>query len=130
MTRKEAEHREWMYRALMAYGLTRDDCEQLRRISLQLHSWDERCCNEDIEETDDGKAWLTVHGIRGNHRFRIPNREAGALRRLAAIMAPHKRRLVAFHQSDPRGAALYIVRRKDVRGSSLGGNYTRGIAVY
>ena len=115
MTRKEAVRQEDQASALMALGFTRDESETLRRISITLQHWGERECNEDIETRDDGSAWLTVHGMSKNYSYRIPNREAGALRRLSAILKPHSRRLTYYHQGDPRGAALYIVRRADWR---------------
>jgi len=115
MTRKEAERQNHQAETLMRLGLSRDEAEQLRRISRTLSSWGERECNEDIETDEQGRAWLTIHGAFHGHRYRIPNREAGALRRLAAILKPHSRRLTYYHQTDPRGAALYIIPRKRIR---------------
>lgn len=65
-----------------------------------------------------------------SYRRPIADRERGALRRLAAIMAPRKRRFVAYHQGDPRGCALYIVPRKEIpAGTSLESVYNRGLAI-
>lgn len=123
MTKKEALRQTMMFYRLECLGFTQDEAEQLRRISLTLSHWAVRRCNEDIEERDDGSAWLTwSHYAAGGraHRTRIPNRGAGALRRLAAIMEHHKRRLTYYHQTDPRGAALYLVERKRLQ------EYNRG----
>lgn len=115
MNRHEAMRQTIQSDNLRRLGLTYDDAQQLRRISLTLQHWGERCCNEDIQTRDDGSAWVTYHGANcasGCTSYRIPNREAGALRRLDAIMKPHARRLTYYHQTDPHGAALYIVERK------------------
>jgi hypothetical protein len=34
-----------------------------------------------------------------------------------------------YHQGDPRGAALYIVRQSDLQGHSIDSVYNRGICV-
>lgn len=135
MTKQEAQRREHMFRALATFGIDRREAEQLRRISMQLRSWHERLCNEDIEERDDGSAWFTFHGASKSHAWRIPNRGAGAERRLAAIMAPHRCHLCYYVQTDPRGAALYIVSRVQLRRAGkkpadLDSCYTIGTAVY
>lgn len=63
-------------------------------------------------------------------RFPVPDRETGALKRLAAIMARYPQ-LSAYVQGDPRGAALYILRPGDVpEGGQADAYYSRGIAVY
>jgi hypothetical protein len=116
MAKQEAMRRTMMNDALRSMGFSMEECEQLRRISLTLSHWAERECNEDIETRDDGTAWVTPYqeyGIAGKP-YRIPNREAGALRRLRVIMSQH-RGLMAYYQTDPRGAALYIIRRTRLR---------------
>lgn len=118
MTRREAMRQTIMFDRLRSMGFTQDEAEQLRRISLTLSHWAERECNEDIEQRDDGSAWLRPQ-YDGAKPYRIPNREAGALRRLAAIMAAHPT-LTYYHQTDPRGAALYIIERKRLREYSRG----------
>ena len=63
-------------------------------------------------------------------------RETGARRRLAAILARRNERvgdspLDAYIQTDPRGAALYLLRPGDIpRGERAESYYTRGICVY
>ena len=64
-----------------------------------------------------GKAW------------RIPDRETGARKRLDAIMAKHTP-LSAYVQTDPRGAALYILRPGDVPvGADPDAYYNRGVCI-
>lgn len=78
----------------------------------------------------DGKPYLVTHPRTGKpYRRAIPDREAGALKRLAKIMAsrPH---LLAYHQGDPRGCSLYIVPANAVGpGESINSVYTRGVAI-
>ena len=56
-----------------------------------------------------------------SRRHRIPDREAGALRRVAAVCK--RLGLHFYHQGDPRGCALYVS-DKPING----GNYTNGAA--
>lgn len=63
-------------------------------------------------------------------RYYIPDRESGARRRLAKIMARYPS-LSAYIQGDPRGAALCILRPGDVpEGKDADAYYSHGIAVY
>ncbi len=121
------ELQDWMRTcaSLNALGFNDDEIESLRRIQMTLHRWSERECNGEVEVNDNGKAWDTSW----THRIRIANKEAGALRRLAKIMEG-KQGVQAYHQGDPRGCALYIVRDSDVpAGADIGSYYSRGIAV-
>ena len=61
---------------------------------------------------------------------RLPDREAGAKRRLVKIMARYPG-FQAYIQGDPRGCSLYILALGDVpEGSTVDSCYNRGIAVY
>lgn len=122
---------------LEALGISWDDAWALRRISMTLHSWHELECGTDkgcIERdgpNGDGKPFMTYE--RGNMprgRYAIPDREKGAHKRLATIMAKYPT-LKAYIQGDPRGAALYILRPGDVpEGKDADAYYSRGVAVY
>lgn len=132
MTKREAERRNHMNNTLVSLGFTYDECEALRRISMTLHRWHELECGIDngaVERDEEtGKTyWYNSYTSR---RTPFPDRETGALKRLNAIMKGRKG-LKAYVQGDPRGAALYIVRAKDVpKGEDIGAYYSRGIAVY
>ena len=69
-------------------------------------------------------------------RRRIPDKAAGARKRLAAIMQKYDGAnghpaLTAYVQTDPRGCALYLIRPGDVpAGKSVESYYSRGVAVY
>jgi hypothetical protein len=143
MTRKEAIETEAMLHRLgeclaqhavgEATMQCRADAEALRRISMTLHRWHELECGVenggiDRDETT-GKCWW-YSSYSGKRTHIVPDREAGANKRLAAIMARYPT-LQAYVQGDPRGAALYILRPGDVpAGESADAYYTRGIAVY
>lgn len=97
-----------MFDQLSRLGIRYNDADTLRRIQLQLHTWDERQCGADngcVVVEDDGKAYWQPSN--GGKPYRIPNRGAGAERRLAAIIGKYPD-LAAYHQSDCRGCALYV----------------------
>lgn len=138
MTKAEIMRRLNLTHALGQLGFTESEVDALRRISLTLHRWYELECGdgrgEIVRDETTGKPYWTaeVGSIRtGFRRISTPiaDREAGALRRLSKIMAG---RLVSFYvQTDPRGAALYILRPGDVPpGADPASYYTRGICVY
>ncbi len=140
MTKKELLRRTALENALCTIGFTSDEVSALRRISMTLRRWHELECGNDsgVIERDEatGKPyWVNYHSryLSANDprsRSRIADREAGALRRLAKIMAKHAP-LTTYIQTDPRGAALYILRPGDIpAGSSVDSCYTRGVCVY
>ena len=121
-----------MLRRLENAGITWADAEALRRISMTLHRWHELECGDDhgcIERDEaTNKAFLLLS--YSGKRYPIADRETGALKRLAAIMARYPD-MSAYVQGDPRGASLYILRAGDVpEGCDVGAYYSRGIAVY
>lgn len=84
----------------------------------------------------------SVGGVTTTHRYRIADLEAGALKRLKAIVGARNSRasVIAelpamqepidfFHQTDPRGCALYLVKRSDLNGQPIEQVYSRGLAV-
>jgi hypothetical protein len=116
---------------------------------MTLHRWHELECGDSndyaswtitrgrkgkdgFEYDDDGDSYLErhVHSENKARYSRIPDREKGALKRLAKIMTAYPT-LKAYVQGDPRGAALYILRPGDVpEGASVDSCYSNGIAVY
>ena len=121
----------YMFKALETEGVTYRDAQALRRISMTLHRWHEMECGTEhghIERDEETGVpyFRTVSGTR----YRARDMEAGALKRLAAIMAlyPH---LTHYIQGDPRGCALYILRMQDILPAGVGEDvYHNGIAVY
>jgi hypothetical protein len=134
MNRKEAIRQTEQIRSLEAVGFTQAEAETLRRISMTLSHWAETECNGEVEVNDDGKAFRVHQGHAPTwevSRWPIPNREAGAIRRLGKMMQDHPG-FDFFHQTDPRGAALYIYRPDDLKpGQSIDRVYSSiGICVY
>lgn len=134
MNKRQQENLIHLHNRLSAVGFNWTEIANLRRIETTLQRWAERECNGEIERDETTNAPYCFYGnyIQANdprRRHRVPDREAGALRRLNAIMERHPECL-AHHQCDPRGCALYIVPRKDVpEGKALDQYYSRGIAV-
>lgn len=128
-----------LHENLSALGFTYREIEILRLAELTLHRWCERECNGEIELDEKTGRYFARRGdyVEANDPRRIrfvPNREAGALRRIEAVMAERITRgpddLVYYYQTDPRGCALYIVRKSDIpEGGKLDAYYTRGVAV-
>ena len=99
---------------------------------MQLHGWHERECGTDngCIERDDTTGKTYWRNAMSGRRYRIPDRETGALKRLNAIMAAYPS-LSAYVQGDPRGASLYVLHPGDVpEGAQPDSHYDRGLAVY
>lgn len=112
----------------------------LRRAERTLHRWAELECGDgndyaswSIERGEvgdgDGLPYMVRHQYHHNGtggatttRTRIADREAGALRRVAALCKDKGWHY--WHQTDPRGCALYISREP-----LTDATYTNGVAV-
>lgn len=137
MTKTEAMRQTAQENTLLSLGFTIDEAAALRRISLTLRRWHERECGNDqgaIERDETtGKPYLVTEKGR---RWPVADRETGARRRLAAIIQSRNERaaepiLNTYIQTDPRGAALYILRPDDVpAGKDPAAYYSRGICIY
>ena len=135
--------------ALQRLNISYDDATALRRISMTLHRWHEMECGIDggciergIKSKDtlaprgyvfncdeNGKPYWANHSGTHATYHPIPDREAGALKRLASIMSRYPT-LSSYVQTDPRGAALYILRPGDVpEGERAESYYSRGVVV-
>lgn len=119
------------FEAMSRLGFSFDEANKLRRIEMTLSRWGELCCGNEngcISRDDEtGKPYW--QSSWDNHsKTPVADREAGALKRLAKIMAEHPE-LVAYHQTDPRGCSLYVVRKSEVNGCPLDQCYTRGFGV-
>lgn len=136
MTKQEWMRRHHLQNALVGLGFTVEEVEKLRKISNTLRRWFERECGTDAGaiERDEETGKPFFRNGRGN-RWPVPDLETGARKRLAAIMAARNGReavpLATYIQTDPRGAALYILRPGDVpEGLNAASCYSRGICVY
>jgi hypothetical protein len=86
-----------------------------------------------FEHDGDGTPFTerqTHHGGGKTTYTPIPDREKGARKRIAKILAKPPT-LQSYVQTDPRGCALHVLRPGDVPpGEDVSSYYTRGIAVY
>jgi len=153
MTKRQAERYMRLSNTLGNLGLHQPEIDALLRCERALSLWAERECNGDIQRDETtGKAYWWNNGDEPRRLWLAPDRETGALKRIAAILAPHAPKqytaetcpgrpcadgcdhaspgLTFYHQGDPRGCALYILRPGDVpEGQDPGAYYSRGIAV-
>ena len=96
--------------------ITPSEANTLRRASLTLHRWAELECGDSNDYASWGIERDETSGlpyeVRYRHdrntstRTRIADREKGALARVARFC--QSKGLHFFHQTDPRGCALYI----------------------
>ncbi len=142
-----AKERAEVIARLTRLGIEYSDAETLRRIAMTLRNWFELECGSSNDRvsvsiereggTDDGKPMRRVQYMGPNNvwidrAYPIADREKGARKRLAQVMANYKRRLTVYIQGDCRGASLYILRKgKDIKkGEAIDSIYSRGVAVY
>lgn len=122
------------YNRMADAGFSMGEANQLRRIEMTLQRWGERECGDGSNwcvERDEttGKPYNVYHGEGRPLRYPIPDREKGALKRLAKIMELHPE-FTAYHQGDCRGCNLYLVRKDAIKpGEDIGSIYNRGIEV-
>lgn len=111
-------------------GISTEDALTLIRAESVLHRWAEQECGDGndfaswaIERDEEtGIPYKCVYPHKGeSYRFKIRDREAGALRRVQEVC--ERNSLSWYHQTDPRGCALYAS-RYEITGS----NYPRGVA--
>ena len=136
MTKREAMEITHTENQLMELGIEREDCDKLRRISMTLRRWFELECGTDggCIERDESTGRPYWHSAMNGHALKdsrtyVADREAGAKRRLAAIMAKYPT-LTPYIQGDPRGCALYILTPEHLKGDhAIDSIYNRGIAI-
>jgi len=80
---------------------------------MTLHRWAEHECNGTIQRDEETGIpyWYSSYTCR--KLGRVPDREAGAMRRLNKLMASHPDMRV-YVQGDPRGCMLYLYRAADM----------------
>ena len=116
----------------ISQDVTFDDAQTLRRAALILHRWNELECGDSNDyaswaiERDEATEvpYMVRHPHDSNkiHKTRLPDREKGALKRVAAICK--RLGLHFYHQTDPRGWPLYIDKEP-----LPDNNYNRGIGI-
>jgi hypothetical protein len=133
------------FRRMESLGFSYEEADRIRLIEKTLSRWSALECGDSnnhaswaIERDEAGKPFMVYYyhnqtqpdSVR--RRRKIADREAGALRRLQAIMTAHPD-LWFYRQSDPRGCAVYIGRNTDLQNGAglvlpVDSYYTRGVA--
>jgi hypothetical protein len=109
-------------------GIYGADAHQLLRDSRVLSTWAEHECNGYIQRDDETGIPYRYYGQYMDRKYRTADREAGAIKRVHEIAARYG--LTAYHQTDPRGCAVYLLRPEDLSpGKDIGCIYNRGVAV-
>ena len=138
-----AKDRTEVINRLQKLGFNYEQANKLRRISLTLNRWFEMECGTENEagtsfsiERDEvtEKPFQRIQYNSGgkwvDRKYPVADREKGARKRLASLMASFPT-LTPYIQGDCRGAALYILRPEDIRpGESIDSIYNRGVCVY
>jgi hypothetical protein len=128
------------YRVFSELGFSFDETETLRKAEMTLHRWHELECGNSNDygmsycltrDERTGKPIMEYHHQDGRtSRLAHPDKETGALRRIAEVLKGKKNIAGYYQQTDPRGCALYIIRKGDIpEGEHVECYYTRGIAV-
>jgi len=133
MNKEQAIRYNGLLERCESHGLTMVEVDALLRCERALTRWAERECGDgsnwaiERDEVTD-KPYNVYHGPGDSHRYPIADREAGAIRRAEAIAKAHG--LIAYHQGDPRGCGLYLVKPSDIPdGQCITGHYHKGIAI-
>jgi len=107
-----------------------EQAETLRRAELTLQHWAEKECGTGNDynswnitrDEETGTPYMEVHPNTGkSYRYKIADKEKGALKRVQSVC--NELGIYYFHQTDPRGCALYVAKEP-----LPANNYTRGIS--
>lgn len=141
---KKQERRYQLIEQLKTLGFTYEEANELKRIEMTLQRWAELECGtgddritRSIERDENEKPFMRVQYATqtGWHdsKYPVADREKGALKRLQKILdacnSRNDDKVTFYHQGDPRGCALYILKVLDVRDHNIDQVYTRGVAV-
>ena len=127
-----------MINRLNNLGFTFEEALKLRRISITLSRWAEAECNGEIQRDEQTGKPRRYYGQCMDHSYPCADREKGALKRLEKIVEGRNQRerhtstgiVSAYHQTDPRGCSLYIIKQDDLSGLPIDQVYNRGVAVF
>lgn len=128
--KREVLRQVHLEKALIDLGFTSEDFSALRRASNTLRKWYELECNGVIQRDEFDEVPYYYNPDTGKRIGTVPDRENGARKRINKIVNGVSG--VSYYvQTDPRGAALYIIRPGDVPdGKDVDAYYSRGICVY
>lgn len=137
MTKREKQRITAQENTLVNLGFTTEEAIKLRRISTTLRRWYELECGTEIgsveRDEETGKPYWRNADTGKLSPFR--DLETGATKRLIEIIGARnsrqQTRVDYYLQTDPRGAALYILRDQDVpKDKDAAAYYSRGICIY
>lgn len=142
------KHNKWtkadriarFYEVFSSLGFSYTETETLRKAEMTLHRWHELECGDSNDhgtsfslnrDEETGKPFMEYHYRDGKtRRTATPDREKGALRRIADVLKGKENIAGYYQQGDPRGCALYILRKGDIpEGEKAESYYSRGVAV-
>jgi len=145
----KAQRTAAFYTSMAKLGFTAQEADTLRLAQLTLHRWAERECNGEVERDEEtGKTYCYrgsyVQANDPRRKRRVRDLETGALKRAHKIVSDRNTRewvgyggkisempglLHLYHQTDPRGVALYLVTNEQLGGHALDAAYNRGFGV-
>jgi hypothetical protein len=112
-------------------GASFDQAHTLRRAELALQRWAKLECGDSndywsrvlVRDEETGKPFMQTqrHDSPKVHNTPIADKEKGALKRIAAVCSALN--INYFHQTDPRGCALYVAKEP-----LTDRNYSHGVA--
>ena len=114
---------------LSRHGMFPEDVFKLIQCSRQMNRWGTAHCNGDVQTDEDTGKIYRYWGVgdKPPQLVSIPDRGKAILARASKIARAHH--LYVYHQSDPRGCSLYLLRRKDMKNKD-NIQYTNGVALY
>ena len=122
---------------LINLGFTAEEANKLRRINSTLRRWYELECGTDAGsvERDEQTGKTYWRNAKTGKLSPFRDLETGANKRLIEIITARNSRqpirVDYYLQTDPRGAALYILRDQDVpQNKSAAEYYSRGLCIY
>jgi hypothetical protein len=141
MNKQERENYGRLVTQCAAAGLTVGEVDTLLRCARTLTRWACRECGdgsnwaierEQLPDGGVGRPFMVYHGpdgyVKQYRKYAIRDMERAAIKRAEAVAAAHG--LTVYRQGDPRGCALYLIRKGDIpEGGDVCGYYHRGIAV-
>ena len=131
MNRNQTERYGRIVIELTKHGMNLRDVDTLIRAERTLSRIGTDYCNGTLQRDEsDGK----VYRHYGNGTFgpfwpvKVADREAGALKRIDKICKAAS--VTYYHQGDPRGCSLYIIRPGDIRdGQKIDCCYSNGVSI-
>ena len=111
-------YRQQNYGDLIQKGISLNDAELLQRISRSLHRLDENLCNGYQDYKGNWDEAAEKRAEKREERLEKQGKEIA-----------EKYGLIFYHQSDPRGWSVYLVKPEQLNEYSIDAVYSQGIGV-